>query len=42
MNRTQLINHLRLIVRIHEMDEQENSFLYWELRSILEELECLD
>lgn len=42
MNRTQLINHLRVIVRIHEIDEQENNFLYWELKSVLEELACLD
>ena len=39
MNRTQLINHLRVILRIHEIDEQENNFLYWELKSTLEELE---
>ena len=37
MHRTELINHLRVILRIHEIDEQENNFLYWELKSILEE-----
>ena len=39
MNRSQLINHLRVILRIHEIDEQENNFLYWELKSTLEELD---
>jgi len=39
MNKTQLINHLKVILRIHEIDEQENCFLYWELKSTLEELE---
>jgi len=38
MNRTELINHLKVIVRIHEIDEQEPNFLYWELKATLEDL----
>lgn len=36
MNSIQLLNHLKVILRIHEIDEQEPNFLYWELKSLLE------
>ena len=39
MDITQLINHLRVIIRLHEIDGQKNNFLYWELKSIMEEFE---
>ena len=32
-----IINHLKVIVKIHEIDGQEDNFLYWELKSLLEE-----
>jgi hypothetical protein len=37
MNRIQILNHLRVILRIHEIDGQKPNFLYWELKSLLEE-----
>ena len=33
----EIINHLKVIVKIHEIDGQEDNFLYWELKSLLEE-----
>jgi hypothetical protein len=42
MNRTQLINHLRAIIRIHEIDGQKPNFLYYELKSLMEELVSID
>ena len=36
MNSIQLLNHLKVILRIHEIDEQKPNFLYWELKSLLE------
>ena len=36
---TQIINHLRVALRIHEIDGQKPNFLYYELKSLIEELE---
>lgn len=39
MNSIELLNHLRVIIKIHEIDEQKPNFLYWELKVLLEQEE---
>jgi len=39
MDITQLINHLRVIIRLHEINEDKENFVYWQLKVLLEEFE---